>query len=103
MTSSSQILVSLAAIFWMSRNAPPARCVTSKKTAARETSQIPAKPKFFRLSFRHVASLTAMIMFSSFVFLIPRFKYMKFIYSSFRLHLSLVYYQQLKTNSQLAY
>ena len=33
------------------------------------SSQIPAKPKFFRLSFRKVASLTAMIMFSSFVFL----------------------------------
>ena len=32
------------------------------------SSQIPAKPKFFRLSFREVASLTAMIMFSSFVF-----------------------------------
>ena len=32
------------------------------------SSQIPAKPKFFRLFFRKVASLTAMIIFSSFVF-----------------------------------
>ena len=33
------------------------------------SSQIPAEPKFFRLSFRKVASLIAMIMFSSSVFL----------------------------------
>ena len=39
-------LVSLAAVFWMSRNTPPKerlleRCVRSKKKAARETSKLP--------------------------------------------------------------
>ena len=37
---SARALVSFAAVFWMSRNAPPKeRCVTSKRRAAKETTR----------------------------------------------------------------
>ena len=53
---SLQYLVSLAAVFWMSRNAPPA-LRDIQKTAARETIQYPALIFFVSLFYLNMRSV----------------------------------------------